>query len=752
MYRLLMIGFILWFLSPGGQIAEAEEKALDMDVSIEVPFHGIYKGGKMVRFSVHVKNHDEPFSGEMMVKQLDFVQPQTLSSPKQFQMEANEEKIVTIDVNSDQLMNGGRQVGVSILQDGKEVDWVPVHGLAPHHEWLIGVIAKDSNAFHFLSMAQPENGRNLSVKQLEPDAIPDESILMNHLDLLAIGDLSDDLEEDQINAIKEWIGSGGVLLVSGGKSYETVSKSFGDLLPYRSSETTLRDISSDLERLTDLKAPVEPVSVLKEAKNLFHTEKFGQGLILTVAYDVTEEPLVSWQGNKTLWHQALNQWLLDAMVRKDMRPLIDHGLLDVSYMTPGVTPPKFPLIAIIWGVYLLVVTPGLYLFLKRRDKREWAWILIPSLSILLTAGIYMLGKYWVAKEDSVHTVSSIQILDEQQAEVSSAASFLMVEGGTYTVDKADGTTIIPLQIGNPQIEEKALSLELGAVQFKKIPYLSMKEVYSHSIRKDIGHIENQLYIEDERIRGKVGNLTSFDLKNVLLTVGMQEIPLGDLPMGKEMQIDKELQRVYVPESSLLDWQREGRFLSRWERMERLQRTSYDLNGSSIPVMISGLSEEGIEIFNVRDREEEKYFSTMIRQSVALSPLPNGKQIFPYGTLPLRLGETKGNWEGMLGGYYLSNGFMNFALKVQPNGVGVNRIVVPLNEAPYKPFTKNIYNVKKEQWETLQSDQPFVLSGAEKDAYITPQGEIVLRFIQDSEERVFLPQPYFLVEGEVNKHD
>lgn len=79
-------------------------------------------------------------------------------------------------------------------------------------------------------------------------------------------------------------------------------------------------------------------------------------------------------------------------------------------------------------------------------------------------------------------------------------------------------------------------------------------------------------------------------------------------------------------------------------------------------------------------------------------------------------------------------------------------MVPLNEAPYKPFTKNIYNVKKEQWETLDPDQPLILSEDEKDAYITPKGEIVLRFIHDSEERVFLTQPYFLVEGEVNKHD
>ncbi|RXT13525.1 hypothetical protein [Ammoniphilus sp. CFH 90114] len=750
MYRLLMIGLLLCFFLQGGLTAEAENNKLNMAISVDVPLDGIYKNGKMVRFYVTMKNQDQPFTGEMVVQSVEMGHTQILSQPKQFQIETDEQKTVEIDVHSDQLMNAWRHVGISILQGGEELEWIPVTGLQPQHEWVIGVISRDSNAFHFLSMAHPEQGRNLTIKQIKPSSLPKESILMNHLDVLAIGDLAEGLEKEQSEAIKEWVLSGGVLVVSGGRSYESTVKYLGDILPYSSEETQTRKISQDIEMLSEMKPPVDQVSVLKEATETFHAVSFGKGTILTVAYDVTEEPIASWQGNKALWQQVMKRWLLDSVTRKDMRAISDYGLMELSYMTPGVTPPHFPLISSIWIVYILIVTPGLFLLLKRRGKREWAWFLIPSLSIFLTAGIYGLGKYMVAKDDVVHTVSAIDILHDQQAEVNSATSFLMIDGGTFTVEQVEGATLIPNHRGRTESTESVITFENGSFQFRKIPYLSMKEAYAHSLRKDVGYIENKLYIDEERVKGKVRNLTVFDLKNVLVTVGMQEIHLGDLPRGKDIEVDVSLKRVYVPDSILLDREEEGRVLNRHERMERLQRSHYEYNATSIPVTITGWSEEGIEVFNVVDREEKKYYSTIVRQNTTLIASSNGKQIYPYGTLPLRIGETKGNWEGVQGGYYVSNGFLNFALKVQPNGLMVDRIEVPLNETPYKPFEKKIYNVKKDRWDTVESNQPIILTGTEKEEYITPQGEIVLRFYQESEERVFLPQPFFLVEGQVIK--
>ena len=58
---------------------------------------------------------------------------------------------------------------------------------------------------------------------------------------------------------------------------------------------------------------------------------------------------------------------------------------------PSISPPNFGLLLVMFIIYMIVVAPVLYLVLRRVDKREWSWWLIPLISIICGAAIFFFG-------------------------------------------------------------------------------------------------------------------------------------------------------------------------------------------------------------------------------------------------------------------------------------------------------------------------------------------------------------------------
>lgn len=738
----VIITMLILFSSPN--ILTAEGAGNRVELTTSVPLKGVYKNNSLVSVYVHAKNGGSAFSGELVLSRKDMNITVPISYGQELNLTANEEKDVVIEVNSDSLM-GDRLIGVSLYQGGKEMSWTSIQPLSVHHEWIAGVLSSEESAFHFLSLVQPEDHRGLIVKSLDPKDIPNDSVILENLDVLAMGHLPSDLSPDQANAIKSWVAEGGTLIVSGGKAYEGTLNVFGSWLPYSSAKTVAQS-TKELQELSETQPPLSLVDSLQQSEQPFYRVQKGKGSILVVAYDVTREPMASWQGNKQLWTNIIREQLFSTMQKKESGLRVDHELIELSYMSPGVQPPHLPTLTILWGIYILVISPLLYFFLKRRDKREWAWVVIPSFSLLFTAGVYWGGGYSVAKENSSHTVSKVQILSGDSAKVNTATSFLVIQGGNYQIEKTSNSKVIPHQFSYRENVNEVLIRENGNIEFLRVPYLTMKPAYTKGMAQDLGAMEGNMMTEENRIYGTVKNNTVFDLKKVKILMGLQEISIGDLAKGEEVKIDKTLKRVYSRQNDPIH-------NPKITLEERLKRSLTQIPYQDSPITIVGLSEQGESVFDLVGKKEKKYFSTMVSQGLALTPGSNGKQIFPYGTLPIRTGEVKGNWDYNQYEYYLERGFLNFALTVKPNGFQPERIQIPLNEAPYQTFEKSIYHVKEDRWEKIPQGEALTLTGEKMDDYVTHHGELILRFENPTDVRFTLPAPQFLVEGEVaKKHD
>jgi hypothetical protein len=114
---------------------------------------------------------------------------------------------------------------------------------------------------------------------------------------------------------------------------------------------------------------------------------------------------------------------------------------------------------------------------------------------------------------------------------------------------------------------------------------------------------------------------------------------------------------------------------------------------------------------------------------------------------VRNGEIKGMVNQLPDGWQIQKGSINFALKVEKtNQIDIKKVEIPLNETPYEPFEKQIYNVKTDQWESIQGKALCHIGQDQLAHYVTTGGEIVIRLINPTEQKWIAPIPYFQVEG------
>jgi hypothetical protein len=506
-------------------------------------------------------------------------------------------------------------------------------------------------------------------------------------------------------------------------------------------------MATDLDQLRQLSGerslPVDSLPVYNRDFPLISHKQVGSGLFLFVNYDINAEPMASWQYNRQLWKNTLQKYkAADSIMEKDIHYNgIDMPLLNVSRLIPEVTIPSVQWIILIWIIYLLLVAPGLYLLLKRFDRRDWAWGIIPAFAVLLTIGIYAIGRPQVAKEDASFTVNSIRIVDEHMAEVHSAASFLTISGGNYAVKAEPGFLAVPYPVKSNAKNLLAKEEDGTRITYDNVPYLSTTQAYGIGVRQNLGHFSAELSVSDLRLRGTVTNDTAFDLQQTFVQLGMQRIPLGPLKRGETKQVDAKIEQYIIPGIADADPSE----LLKMTREERVELTKQNIGAyfPGAPVHLMGFSDQALPVFHIISKQLAEHYWNVIAQPIKLMPGPNGRTVYPYGTLPVstlnldRYSDPRN---------IAPKGTITYELAVGKADLQVKRVEIPLDLSPYRPFEKAILDVKRGMWQPLDRSQRVILE-ENLPQYLGPDGTIQIRFNNPTDQRLSMPLPFFQVEGE-----
>jgi hypothetical protein len=732
------------------QPASAEHQ---LDISFSTSLGGLMKYDQWTRLSVTLLNDSEPISGTLELGTDEMEQQHYQSSYRQpFSLQKGEMKEYHFDIPVEILMRGSATIRV--LREGKVLQTEKLLPIRPRDERIVGVLDSNQNAFHFLAMGSEQRSGFRSVpfivQQLDPENLPEESWILKNLDILAIGNVeAEKISERQLAAMKEWIHRGGIVIISAGPQSGEILRRFQDILPIAPGESGNRTNLRELSKYTgETRIPFASIQVYNQNLPLFLSKQTGAGVLLVANYDVTAEPLASWQYNRQLWENVLvKHRVLESIEKRNDRLAVDFGLLRYSNFIPDVSTPSVIWIIVIWLAYVMVIAPLLSFILKRAERREWAWGIIPVSALVLSAGVYLIGRPLVVKEDTSFIVSSVRILDDQLAEVKTGASFLTVSGGDFAVKTAKGFLSLPLDSKRNDLAVDGRVAADGTdgtkeISFENVPYLTVRQAFASGLRDDIGSFSAALTVRGDRLQGRVKNNTSFDLQELRIDLGMQRIPLGSLKKGEEKRIDAKIGKYYLPDQSIQSLQQP------FTKEQQISLMKQEIMQGYFPgqIHLVGTCTDDLRILAAQ-REIKRHAWNVLHQTVQLAPGDNGKIVYPYGLLSTNVESTEGIFDAKSPGLYeIAKGSVTFGLQVAQPNVKAERVQIPLEQSPYRPFRKEIFHAKSGQWKELGREQGVDLQ-AELHEYVNRDGKILIRFSNPTEQRLSLPEPFFQMEGE-----
>lgn len=446
-------------------------------------------------------------------------------------------------------------------------------------ELFIGVLSDDLDGLDYLNGI----GINYSALRtrtfsLDPEEFPEEEVGLDLLDVLVVNNFKlRDLSEEQTSAIMDWVHGGGVLLLGTGERVgdtlgrfapELLDDSYGTpaLRPVNLSEDFVLNQPGDgMMELTCVDIPLHGGNVILSSGGfpLLTAASKEQGLIGVAGFDLAEirsfcqsnPSYVDYLFSSLLGESRINR-LADVVYSGNsekfwsVQSLINTGNVEKL--------PNLPLYAAVVTVYLVVLGPGMYLFLKKRDQQIWYRRGVVVLSLVFAIIVYWMGAA-TRFRSTFYTYATIQDVTEDYVTDTTYVNIRNPYNRPYRVELNPSYSVLPITRSYQQNsgsrtvltgqEPNQVVIERGkdrlAIRGTNISafsprYFQMERKSENTNRIGItGEVD---YFEGN-LSGSITNCFPFPLENVTFLLYGNMVLLGRLEPGESCRLeDLELLR------------------------------------------------------------------------------------------------------------------------------------------------------------------------------------------------------------------
>ncbi|MEA2642979.1 MAG: hypothetical protein QOG08_5, partial [Chloroflexota bacterium] len=292
---------------------------------------------------------------------------------------------------------------------------------------LIGVLSDQGTALDGFA-AQHPGSISANVVHLTLEDIGDSALLLRAFDLLVIDDFATDtLTAAQRTAITDYVQNGGQLLIGTGASWrKTLAGVSPDILPMQIGGTAT--ISPALGTLGRVEVATGPLNAgatawLSGGNRPLMTERFvGGGAVNLATFDWNQDPISSWSGTDALMRQVLVRTLFATASAQNFSnfggPFGTSGnsitersgsLSQALSNLPSLDLPSLLLIGLLVLAYVVLVGPVNYLALRALHRRALAWVTVPLIAIVASAGAFGTGVLTKGRSTQTNQVSIVHL-------------------------------------------------------------------------------------------------------------------------------------------------------------------------------------------------------------------------------------------------------------------------------------------------------------------------------------------------------
>lgn len=430
---------------------------------------------------------------------------------------------------------------------------------------LVGLLSEDADSYRYFGQQ-----RKTKLVELRKEQISESGLGLGALDMIVVGEYDlNELEQTQIDALLEWERAGGTLVLGGTKEKTAASlKALGEKVKQKDNTFDLPKWK-DAYRLYDNNKNEENGKNEKNEKSEKNDKigvyacSFDRGIRVIFCEDI--------KVSREAWEEAGEQYRKIVSEhygqKADAHRYMDYydmgELTNASAGTPKRQLPNIVFVIVTLVIYLLVITVGCRLFLKRIDQLEKIWICIPVCSVLCMVLIYVVGtrtrltgvymdycnivEYTEASEYGT-VYSSMRVYNSENKNYSLKAPDTMQiwSGCTYEYDGAlypDDQQRLSNQYLSFSYDEQGTSVTFGGNA--SFEYNALSGTYQ---TKKSGTYSSDLICKENQYSGTFTNHMGVTMQKAVLLAGETVYQLGDIADGQTVEISKELPHANFPVS------------------------------------------------------------------------------------------------------------------------------------------------------------------------------------------------------------
>ncbi len=766
-------------------------------ISVEEGIDGKVKEGRGFPLKVTVENTGSDFKGDLL---FDYAPSYQTGGARALSIDvpANSTRTYTFSIPgfNDEIRHNSNQETIHLFEGswekGKEMKFKGDKRLTPNFIYsnytAIGLLSENPDRLKGIKGANM-GGNQVEALTLTKENIPEEKSGFQMLDYLIIDQFNiSELSQDQQSALKSWVEAGGVLFIGGAPHLEDTLGSATDMAPLTfGEESTLSDtstfnvkknIEASFNSLAIYKGTVQPESdVLVEQDGIPLVVKSSEGLgeVWQTAFSLGDPVLNAWE--------SYDEWFANVLSKTEPYFLLgqsngDQSFLERIYYEVADSNELFPTtnfkvstLVIILIIYLIVLVPLLYFLLRKVDKREQAWWIIPAISVLVSSGIFITGAKDRISKPHLNQMSVLKVEEDKSVHGISAFSALSNSGGDYEfVSDKHNLEITPARVRNSaggvdqyKFAVEEMTKDNRSITFRDVEYWSTRTLLGTSEKEEVGRFIPELVLEDQTLSGTIQNDFPYDFTDVYIWSGSRMYRLGDMKAGDTLEVDKKLSTNYLsspigmtPNMSAPLPNQQNIKQQKKERLENFASQMISADNENNSPVIFGYTEA--EIFNMKIKNKESKSENFSLLYQHFPSLGNYKGAFTLRNEQLDLDVLP--IKGQVIEHYSHNGANEMGLE---DGTYELTIHLPkqldLSKVTLHSLNMTLHTGGVLQFSLIdpQTDERMVLSESSTNSievkdklnkYINDNGEIVFEFKKRSQGDPFVRLPDIVLKGEV----
>lgn len=405
-----------------------------------------------------------------------------------------------------------------------------------------------------------------------------KSFLRSHLSSVTYRDYAQDIQT--LDYDDDW---NSTILAKGAEIYRELKNKYSDdelekkfrvTITKKEEEKIQKTLVSDKLSvdITSLKLEKAETLVAQDGEPLISKVVYGNGAVIVSEFDLSLEN---------------DQWSnYGSVIRKiisDNQTTVQNNYFDQSgnsnYLADSLhnglrynevdVLPNITLYAILLIIYVVLIGPVGYTILRRKDKRQLLWVVVPAAAVFCSVLIYLIGTGTRIQKPFINYLSQLEISAEGSHDtLNTAFSVTSPNNRDYQIVIEDGQNIDPYysidqifydstanQDADYSYEVEYNSDETVLHMENQSSFQSSNFKSSQTVKQKGRLVFNNIQIGENKISGIVTNNTKYDLEDCMIVNRGDIIVIGSLKAGESKSLDKLSSGKYLKYADIgSDWE------------------------------------------------------------------------------------------------------------------------------------------------------------------------------------------------------